>query len=82
MASITSDMKVARVIQDWPDTVEVFFSHGCPDMRAGFFGIMARVMSVRNAARMHRIPLDRLLSDLNRAAAAPSKEVVASEEPA
>jgi hypothetical protein len=37
-------------------------------MRRGFFGLMARLMSVRNAARIHRIELGPLLKDLNEAA--------------
>jgi hypothetical protein len=36
-------------------------------VHGGFFGFMARFMSVKNAARVHRIPLAPLLDDLNRA---------------
>jgi hypothetical protein len=46
----------------------VFLARGCPDMRRGFFGLMARLMSVRNAARIHRLELGPLLKDLNEAA--------------
>ena len=69
--SITSAMKVSDIIQRYPETCEVFRSHGCPDMRKGFFALMARIMPIKWAARMHRIPVDALLRDLN-AVAGPS----------
>jgi hypothetical protein len=68
MEDITGQMKVAEVIRRCPETIDVFIARGCPDMRRGFFNLMARVMSVRNAARIHKIPLEPLLEDLNRAA--------------
>lgn len=68
MNRITADAKVGDVIREQPQTVDVFLSYGCPDMRDGFFRMMSRVMSVRNAARIHRLPLDELLTDLNYAA--------------
>ncbi len=67
-------MKVAKVIQQCPEAAEVFLGQGCPDMRSGFFHMMARLMSVRNAARIHKIMLGPLLEDLNKAA---QKETVA-----
>ena len=68
MDQITGDMKVAEVIQRCPATIEVFLVRGCPDMRRGFFNLMARLMSVRSAAWMHKLELDPLLEDLNKAA--------------
>lgn len=68
MESITGDMKVAEVIQRCPAAIDVFLARGCPDMRRGFFNIMARLMSVRSAARMHKLELGPLLEDLNKAA--------------
>lgn len=68
MEEITGDLKVAKVIQRCPATIEVFLSRGCPDMRRGFFGVMARIMSVRSAARIHKIALAPLLEDLNKVA--------------
>lgn len=68
MNEISADLKVAEVIRRCPATVEVFLSRGCPDMRRGFFNFMARIMSVRNAARMHKIDLEPLLDDLNKVA--------------
>lgn len=68
MNRITPSMKVADVIDRHPETVDVFLSYDCPDMRAGFFRFMARLMSVRAAAWVHGIPLDELLADLNETA--------------
>jgi len=66
MQEITGDMKVADVVRRWPETAEVFRSRGCQDMRGR---LTARIMTVRNAARMEAIDLAPLLEDLNRAAA-------------
>ena len=68
MDLITGDTKVAAVIAQCPATIEVFLARGCPDMRRGFFNLMAHLMSVRNAARMHKLELAPLLEDLNNAA--------------
>jgi hypothetical protein len=68
MEQITGDTKVAEVIRHCPATVEVFLGRGCPDMRRGFFNLMARLMSVRSAARMHKLELAPLLEDLNKVA--------------
>ena len=68
MEDITGDMKVAELMRRCPATVEVFLGRGCPDMRRGFFNFMARLMSVRNAARIHKIDLGPLLADLNKVA--------------
>lgn len=70
MQEITGDMKVAEVLSRCPGTLEVFLGRGCPDMRSGFFNLMARLMSVRNAARIHKLELAPLLRDLNNVAAA------------
>ena len=70
MNPITGDTKVAAVIGSCPATIDVFLARGCPDMRRGFFNLMAHVMSVRNAARIHKLELVPLLEDLNRVARA------------
>ncbi|MDQ6680781.1 MAG: hypothetical protein M3Y67_07430 [Pseudomonadota bacterium] len=62
---VTPRLTVATVLATYPDTVAVFRQHGCPDLRRGVFSLMCRIMSVRAAARVHRIPLDDLLRDLN-----------------
>ena len=68
MNTITADMKVGKVIRQCPESVEVFLSRGCPDMRSGFFHMMSHLMSVRSAARIHKIELEPLLESLNKAA--------------
>ena len=68
MNTITADMKVSKVIQQCPEAVEIFLCRGCPDMRSGFFNMMAHLMSVRSAARIHKIDLGPLVEDLNVAA--------------
>lgn len=65
MQEITGDMKVADIIRRWPETIDVFRSKGYQDIGGG---LMARIMTVRNAARMEGIDLAALLKDLNRAA--------------
>jgi len=62
---ITADMKVSEVVAKYPETIAVFLGKGCPDMRKGVVKLMARIMSVKGAARMHRIPVDELVRDLN-----------------
>jgi len=64
-SDITPDMRVWNVIQEHPETVEVFRRHGCPDMSHGFFAMSAHLMKVRWTAKVHGIPLDALLTDLN-----------------
>lgn len=64
---IMANMKIAEVGKTYPETVEVFLGKGCPDMRKGVVKLMAKIMSVKGAARMHRIPLEGLLRDLNAA---------------
>jgi hypothetical protein len=66
---VAPDTKVWRVIDKYPYTFEVFRSHGCPDMRHGFYRLMAHLMSVERAAKMHRIGPDVLVADLNSAIA-------------
>jgi len=64
---ITSEMRVREVIEHYPQTFEVFRSHGCPDMRKRIFALSARIMKVKWAAKAHNIPLEDLLRDLNAA---------------
>jgi hypothetical protein len=62
---ITPETRVRPILERWPSTYEVFRSHGCPDMRRGVFAITARFMPLRWAARFHRVPLQKLLDELN-----------------
>jgi hypothetical protein len=64
---IDGDMRVWTVIQEHPETYDVFRNFGCPDMRKGIFALSAHIMKVSWAARVHHIELDRLLADLNQA---------------
>lgn len=64
MDTVDPDQKVAEIIEHHPQTYSIFSKYGCPDMRDGFFSLMARIMSIRNAARIHRIELEDLLNDL------------------
>jgi hypothetical protein len=60
---ITSDMKVAEVIRRCPETADVFSRRGCHTIR----GLMARIMTVRNVARMEGIDLMAFVEELNSA---------------
>jgi uncharacterized protein DUF1858 len=62
---ITAEMRVASILKQWPATCEVFLRHGCPDMRSGIFALTARFMPVGWAARIHKVPLEKLLAELN-----------------
>jgi len=64
---VDGDMRVWKVIQEHPETYEVFRKHGCPDMRKGIFALSAHLMKIRWAAKAHHIPADELLRDLNSA---------------
>jgi hypothetical protein len=72
---IRENMKVWDVIQEYPQTFEVFQKYGCPDMRSGVFALSARIMNVRWAARMHKISVEDLLRDLNMVAKQPPGEI-------
>jgi Domain of unknown function (DUF1858) len=66
MQEIIGEMKVADVIRRWPNTAQIFLSRGCQDADIGW---VARMMTVRNAARKAGIDLASLLAELNRTAA-------------
>ena len=72
--SITPDMRVSEVLRKWPATCEVFRRNGCPEMRRGFFSLMARIMRLRWAAAVHRIPLQSLIDQLNECTATEKRE--------
>lgn len=69
MESVDPKQKVAELLERHPQTYHVFRKYGCPDMRDGFFSLMARIMSIRNAAFIHRIPLENLITDLEQSTA-------------
>lgn len=64
MAKITREMTMGEVIGKYPKTAAVFMKHGfhcvgCP---------VSEVESVEEGAQLHRINLQKLLTDLNKAA--------------
>ena len=62
---IVSNTKVSQIISQYPQTVPVFLQYGCPDMSRGLFKMMSKMMPLKWAAVVHRIPLDELLQKLN-----------------
>lgn len=63
-ATITADMIIHDVVTQYPETVKVFQGHGLPCTACQ---VGARE-SVAGGARTHRLQVDPLLDDLNRAA--------------
>ncbi|BCR02993.1 hypothetical protein DESUT3_00620 [Desulfuromonas versatilis] len=43
----------------------MFLRNGCPDMKKGIFALSAHVMKINWAAKIHHIPVERLLEELN-----------------
>ena len=62
---ITPRTRIWSILTTWPTSYEIFRRHGCPDMRRGIFAITARIMPLAWAARIHRVPLEQLLRELN-----------------
>jgi iron-sulfur cluster repair protein YtfE (RIC family) len=63
MASITSDMRVGEIVRNWPETMEVFRSHGLNLQCGG-------THSVAFAAGKHGFDLNTILAELNTAVGA------------
>lgn len=60
---ITRDMTITEVVQNYPESVEVFIKHGMH-----CFGCMAaRFENVEQGALAHGIDVDKLMEDLNSA---------------
>lgn len=58
---ITRDMSITEVVENYPDTVEVFINHGMH-----CFGCMAaRFENIEQGALAHGIDVDKLMEDLN-----------------
>jgi hypothetical protein len=62
---ITPDMTVWSVYRRYPQTLDVFFSFGCPDIRQGLFPLVMRFMKLKWAARAHKIPVEDMIRALN-----------------
>jgi hypothetical protein len=62
---ITPDMTVWSVYRRYPQTLDVFFSFGCPDIRKGLFPFAMRFMKLKWAARAHKVPVEEMIRALN-----------------
>lgn len=60
---ITPDMPIGDVVRKYPDTVNVFLSHGLMCVGCA----VARFESIRQGAQAHGIDVDALVEDLNKA---------------
>ena len=58
---IVSNTKASQIISQYHQTVPVFLQYGCPDMSRGLF----KMMPLKWAVVVRRIPLDELLQNLN-----------------
>jgi hybrid cluster-associated redox disulfide protein len=63
MDAITRDMPIGQVVQQYPQTIEVFLSHGL----MCFGCAIARFENVEQGAQAHGIDVDTLIQDLNAA---------------
>jgi len=68
MEQITKEMPIGDVVQNYPQTIEVFLKHGL----MCFGCAIARFENVEQGAMAHGINVDTLIKDLN-AAVPPSK---------
>jgi hybrid cluster-associated redox disulfide protein len=58
---VTKDQTIAEVLEKTPKTAEVFFSHGMACLGCA----VARGETLAEAAEVHGIEIDALLSELN-----------------
>ena len=58
---ITKDMAIGEVVEKYPETVEVFMSHGLRCMGC----MMAMMETIEQGARSHGIDPKKLLKELN-----------------
>jgi len=63
MDTITKDMPIGEVVQNYPQTIEVFLKHGL----MCFGCAIARFENVEQGAMAHGISPDTLITDLNAA---------------
>ena len=63
MSTITKDMPIGDVVQNYPQTIEVFLKHGL----MCFGCAIARFENVEQGAMAHGISVDALINDLNAA---------------
>jgi len=58
---ITAEMKIGDVVQQYPQSVKVFLSHGLMCVGCA----VARFENIRQGATAHGIDVDALIQDLN-----------------
>ena len=75
MTTITKDMKIGEVVEQYPQTIEVFLRHGL----MCFGCAVARFENLEQGAVAHGIEVEPLLNDLNAALAETASE---AESPA
>jgi hybrid cluster-associated redox disulfide protein len=63
METITKQMPIGEVVQNYPQTIEVFLKHGL----MCFGCAIARFENVEQGAAAHGIDVDTLMNDLNAA---------------
>ena len=67
MSSITKDMTIGDVVQNYPQTIEVFLKHGL----MCFGCAVARFENLEQGAMAHGIDVEALVQDLNAAVPQP-----------
>ena len=68
MSTITKEMPIGDVVQNYPQTIEVFLKHGL----MCFGCAIARFENVEQGATAHGINVDTLINDLNAAVPQPA----------
>jgi hybrid cluster-associated redox disulfide protein len=63
MSTISKNMSIGDVVQEYPQTIEVFLKHGL----MCFGCAIARFENVEQGARAHGINVESLVTDLNAA---------------
>lgn len=80
---IDGSMIVARVIDAFPETLEVFVSHGFAPLRNPFLrATLARGVTIDQACRMHGVDAGKLVEALNAAAKIPPAAEISPVGPA
>ena len=68
--TLTKDMPIGQIVQEYPQTVPVFLKHGL----MCFGCAVARLENLEQGALAHGINADALLADLNEAIQEPEEE--------
>ena len=65
---ITKDTKVSAILEEYGDIADVMEVFGIKRVgRYSLRGMITKVITVENAARIHRVPLDEFLETLQKA---------------